>query len=137
MASPRTGVITFSRLHLPASSLPSWSSSDQNLACLHLSTEGKIETEGAGFLQADFANEYIGGGVLRSGLVQEEIRFTICPELIATMLFSERLSASESIGVYGAEAPQANFFLRISAKILSIFKNFCQNFCQNSTPKSA
>ena len=103
VASPRTGVITFSRLHLPGSSLPSWSSSDQNLACLHLSTEGKIETEGAGFLQADFANEYIGGGVLRSGLVQEEIRFTICPELIATMLFSERLSASESIGVYGVE----------------------------------
>ena len=30
------------------------------------------------------------------------------------------------------EAPQANFFLRISAKILSISKNFCQN----STPKS-
>ena len=25
-----------------------------------------------------------------------------------------------------AEAPQANFFLRISAKILSISKNFCQ-----------
>ena len=31
-----------------------------------------------------------------------------------------------------AEAPVANFFLRISAKILSISKNFCQN----STPKS-
>ena len=37
---------------------------------------------------------------------------------------------------YHSEAPVANFFLRISAKILSISKNFCQNFCQNSTPKS-
>ena len=36
-----------------------------------------------------------------------------------------------------SEAPVANFFLRISAKILSISKNFCQNFCQNSTPKSS
>ena len=31
-----------------------------------------------------------------------------------------------------AETPVADFFLRISAKILSISKNFCQN----STPKS-
>ena len=37
----------------------------------------------------------------------------------------------------GSEAPEANFFLRISAKILSISKNFCQNFCRDSTPKSA
>ena len=35
-----------------------------------------------------------------------------------------------------AETPVADFFLRISAKILSISKNFCQNFCQNSAPKS-
>ncbi len=34
-------------------------------------------------LQVDFANMYIGGGVLDDGRVQEELRFTICPELIA------------------------------------------------------
>jgi len=103
VTTPRTGVVTFSRLSLPPSSLPSWYSSDQTLSRLHLSTEGKIETEGAGFLQADFANEYVGGGVLRSGLVQEEIRFTICPELIAAMLFSEKMEDIEAISVIGVE----------------------------------
>ena len=96
-------MITFSRQCLPPSSLPSWHSSNQKLSRLHISTEGKIETEGAGFLQADFANEYIGGGVLRSGLVQEEIRFTICPELIASMLFSEAMQDTEAISVIGVE----------------------------------
>ena len=103
VANPRTGVITFSRHFLSSSMLPSWSSSNQKLSRLHISTEGKIETEGAGFLQADFANEYIGGGVLRSGLVQEEIRFTICPELIASMLFSEAMQDTEAISVTGVE----------------------------------
>jgi len=103
VATPRTGVITFSRLCVPPSSLPSWCLSDQTLSRLHLSTDGKIETEGAGFLQADFANEYVGGGVLRSGLVQEEIRFTICPELIAAMLFSEAMQDTEAISVIGVE----------------------------------
>ena len=103
VANPRTGVITFSRHFLSSSVLPSWSSSNQKLSRLHISTEGKIETEGAGFLQADFANEYIGGGVLRSGLVQEEIRFTICPELIASMLFSEAMQDTEAISVIGVE----------------------------------
>ena len=103
VTTPRTGVVTFSRLSLSPFSLPSWYSSDQTLSRLHLSTEGKIETEGAGFLQADFANEYVGGGVLRSGLVQEEIRFTICPELIAAMLFSEKMEDTEAISVIGVE----------------------------------
>ena len=103
VTTPRTGTVTFSRLSLPPSSLPKWYSSDQTLSRLHFSTEGKIETEGAGFLQADFANEYVGGGVLRSGLVQEEIRFTICPELIAAMLFSEKMQDTEAISVTGVE----------------------------------
>jgi len=103
VASPRTGLITFSRLCLPPSHLPSWFTSPSTLSKLHISTEGKIETEGAGFLQADFANEFVGGGVLRSGLVQEEIRFTICPELIASMLFSECMQDTEAIFVVGVE----------------------------------
>ena len=30
--------------------------------------------------QADFANKYIGGGVIANGCVQEEIRLAISPE---------------------------------------------------------
>ena len=37
-----------------------------------------------GMLEVDFANAYVGGGVLAHGCVQEEIRFLICPELIVS-----------------------------------------------------
>ena len=70
-------MITYTRLYLPPSSLPVWSSSKKLLSKLHLDSEGKIE-DADGFLQADFANSYIGGGVLRSGCLQEEIRFSTC-----------------------------------------------------------
>lgn len=40
---------------------------------------GTIEDHGVGMLQADFANKFLGGGVLGHGAVQEEIRFLICP----------------------------------------------------------
>lgn len=58
--------------------------------------EGKIEDSGAEYL-VDFANKYIGGGVLRSGSVQEEILFMICPELLATRLFCQRLGETETL----------------------------------------
>lgn len=54
-------------------------------------------------LQADFANEYLGGGVLHSGCVQEEIRFTVCPELLVGMLLCERMRDDEAIEIWGAE----------------------------------
>lgn len=49
------------------------------------------------YVQVDFANKYIGGGVLNSGCVQEEIMFTIMPECIISMLFSEFMKDYEAI----------------------------------------
>jgi len=54
-------------------------------------------------LQLDFANKYLGGGVLGSGCVQEEIRFLICPELFITMLFTECMNENESFFIRGCE----------------------------------
>ena len=51
----------------------------------------------------DFANEYVGGGVLGQGCVQEEIRFLVCPELIIARLFTEKLDSNEVLEVVGAE----------------------------------
>ena len=54
-------------------------------------------------LQVDFANKYLGGGVLTHGCVQEEIRFLICPEMIISRLFTEGLEKNESLimkGIY-------------------------------------
>ena len=100
VATPCTGVITYTRLYLPPSFLPAWSSSENPLSKLNFASEGKIE-DAHGFLQVDFANSYIGGGVLRSGCGQEEIRFSTCPELLASMLFSEAMQDTEAIYVTG------------------------------------
>ena len=51
----------------------------------------------------DFANKYIGGGVLGNGCVQEEIMFVLSPELIVSLLFSECLDDHEAIQIKGAE----------------------------------
>jgi poly(ADP-ribose) glycohydrolase len=51
----------------------------------------------------DFANKFLGGGVLNSGCVQEEIRFSICPELMVSMLFTECLNDTESVLIRGIE----------------------------------
>ena len=51
------------------SSLDYWKSSDVLLSGFDVSADGVIE-EHDGALQVDFANEYIGGGVLQQGNVQ-------------------------------------------------------------------
>ena len=70
---------------------------------LHITSEGSIETEGQGMLQVDFANKFVGGGVLTRGMVQEEIRFSVCPELLASLLFTEALDDNEVLLMLGAE----------------------------------
>ena len=55
------------------------------------------------FLQTDFANEFLGGGVLFQGNVQEEIRFSVCPELLSSMLFMECMAPNEAIIFQGFE----------------------------------
>jgi len=47
------------------------------------------------------------------------------------------IRVSDLVHLYGslAEAPIANFFRRISAKILRISEDFCQKFCVKFYPK--
>jgi len=66
-------------------------------------SNGTIEDNGTGMMQVDFANKFVGGGVLEEGCVQEEIRFLICPELIVSRLVTEELDANESLLVTGCE----------------------------------
>ncbi|XP_057658319.1 poly(ADP-ribose) glycohydrolase-like [Diorhabda carinulata] len=103
--SPPLGVITFERKHTPKSLMPRWDTLDNNIGHtkIHIDSSGTIEDNGLGFLQVDFANKNIGGGVLRYGCVQEEIRFVICPELIITRLFIEQLTDLEAVVVTGAQ----------------------------------
>ncbi|XP_033114188.1 poly(ADP-ribose) glycohydrolase-like [Anneissia japonica] len=96
-----TGTITFRRCAIDR--FPEWSTSTARLRDLHVSTEGTIEDNGRGMLQMDFANKFVGGGVLGFGSVQEEIRFLICPELLVSRLFTEVLDDNECLLITGAE----------------------------------
>ncbi|CAK9797015.1 Poly(ADP-ribose) glycohydrolase, partial [Anthophora plagiata] len=97
------GVVTIQRRYIPKSDCPKWDEQVQKLLPLHITSKGTIETEGIGLLQVDFANKYVGGGVLGLGCVQEEIRFVICPELMVTMLVTEELDDTEALIVCGVE----------------------------------
>ena len=48
----------------------------------------------------DFANKYIGGGVLTGGNVQEEILFAVEPEAIVSLFFMEKMGDCDAIGIY-------------------------------------
>ena len=65
--------------------------------------EGCIEDQ-PGALHADFANEYIGGGVLCGGNVQEEIRFTVNTEcIISKWLCPTPMKHNEAIIILGSQ----------------------------------
>lgn len=63
-----TGTVSFRRI--VGNTFPEWKSCTDNLSDLDVSSNGTIEDDGDGMLQVDFANMYIGGGVLVSGCVQ-------------------------------------------------------------------
>ena len=48
----------------------------------------------------DFANKYIGGGVLNAGCVQEEILFAKEPEATVAMFFMEVMDDNDAIGIF-------------------------------------
>ncbi|KAM8889483.1 poly(ADP-ribose) glycohydrolase isoform 2-T4 [Synchiropus picturatus] len=96
-----TGLLTFTRKCLDEP--VDWKSSETLLTRLHITCEGTIEDDGHGMLQVDFANQFVGGGVTSSGLVQEEIRFLINPELIVSRLFTEALDDNECLIITGTQ----------------------------------
>lgn len=99
------GVITFSRRTRSANSFPDWNKCEASFnesMMVHVSSEGTIE-DADGLLQVDFANKNVGGGVLNTGCVQEEIRFVVCPELLCSRLFTEQLDLNECLTVMGCE----------------------------------
>ncbi|OWF51527.1 uncharacterized protein LOC110449053 [Mizuhopecten yessoensis] len=101
-----TGNVTYVRQVITREEMPtmdSWLNCDQRLCPLRVYEDGVIEDAGCEAVEVDFANKYIGGGVLGRGRVQEEIRFTVCPEMIASMLFMECMEENEAIIIKGYE----------------------------------
>lgn len=83
------------------SKFPNWPESNRTLCGLQVLRDTRIEDQPG--IQADFANKKIGGGVLRTGCVQEEIRFLANPELVVARLFSESLWSNEVLILTGSE----------------------------------
>lgn len=90
------------RIFIPVHKLPDWKTASFPLQPLTVHPTGSIE-DSTDALQADFANEYIGGAAISYGCVQEEIRFSICPELIVSRLFCPIMQDTEAIILTGAE----------------------------------
>ncbi|TNM92080.1 hypothetical protein fugu_019092 [Takifugu bimaculatus] len=124
------GLVTFERRCLPDTdtNVQIWKCCKEKMNMLYVSSYGTIEDEGTGmlqvrtdpsthgppagrvlrgvcfcFFQVDFANSLLGGGVLSSGLVQEEILFLVNPELIVSRLFTEKLQDNECVVVTGVQ----------------------------------
>ncbi|KAI6229978.1 Poly(ADP-ribose) glycohydrolase [Aphelenchoides fujianensis] len=66
------------------------------LSAVFVEEEARIE-DAVGHSHVDFANRFIGGGVLGNGCVQEEIRFLVSPECLVSCLLCERMADDEAI----------------------------------------
>jgi poly(ADP-ribose) glycohydrolase len=80
-----------------------WLASDKPLLTMEMAPMFQGFESAPEIAHADFANMYIGGGVLGGGCVQEEIRFAICPELCLSMLVCPCMREDEAIQILGGE----------------------------------
>eukprot|EP01124_Arcella_intermedia_P002458 TRINITY_DN11340_c0_g1_i1.p1 TRINITY_DN11340_c0_g1~~TRINITY_DN11340_c0_g1_i1.p1 ORF type:complete len:457 (-),score=77.34 TRINITY_DN11340_c0_g1_i1:13-1296(-) len=96
------GNLVITRRVIQGSLFPDFSMSDSPLSNVVVDPTGFIE-DSAGSIQVDFANKYLGGGVLVGGCVQEEIRFAISTELISCCLFCEVMEDNEALIIEGSE----------------------------------
>jgi len=65
--------------------------------------EAKIEESSPEFAWTNFANKYLGGGVLHRGCIQEQILMMICPEMMVGMQFIAMMLDNESLTISGLE----------------------------------
>lgn len=51
----------------------------------------------------DFANKFIGGGVIGTGNVQQEIQFQVSPETLVSRLICEVMEPNQVIYISGTD----------------------------------
>lgn len=89
--------IIYFRKNIP--SMDYLSGEDKLLCDLKIISKGSMFDGDASYC-VDFANKYIGGGVLTGGCVQEEILFAVEPEAIVSLFFMEVMDNNDAIGIY-------------------------------------
>eukprot|EP00358_Blepharisma_japonicum_P000153 CAMPEP_0202946706 /NCGR_PEP_ID=MMETSP1395-20130829/9943_1 /ASSEMBLY_ACC=CAM_ASM_000871 /TAXON_ID=5961 /ORGANISM="Blepharisma japonicum, Strain Stock R1072" /LENGTH=236 /DNA_ID=CAMNT_0049647465 /DNA_START=466 /DNA_END=1176 /DNA_ORIENTATION=- len=95
--------ISFERISSEAKPLSHWLCLKDKLSHVTISGNLSIEDCPDPCLRIDFANKFIGGGTLLHGNVQEEIAFTIHPEMIISMMISDVMLDNEAIIIVGAQ----------------------------------
>merc|ERR1740121_1834828 len=101
--SPMRGELVIDRVSGVALTEDHWLSSEQPLLPMEMANMYVGFETAPKLAHADFANMFIGGGVLSGGCVQEEIRFAICPELCVSMLVCPCMQPEEAIQIIGGE----------------------------------
>ncbi len=96
------GMLRFERVVVAARDAEAWSADTAPLLPIEVRETGAIE-DAHDCRQVDFANRFLGGGVLRGGNVQEEIRFAVAPELLVGMIVSPVMRHDEAIVMSGSE----------------------------------
>ena len=96
-----TGTVVIERRVAAPRSATEWAADTTPLRSFEVREDGVID-DANGCVQADFANALLGGGVFHGGCVQEEIRFSVCPELCLGLLVSPRMRDHEAILLRGA-----------------------------------
>ena len=74
-----------------------WKTNSIPLCPFEIDDENSIENSGGHTLQVGFVSRSLGGGVLNGEHVEEEVRYSICPELLITRLVLENLDDNEAI----------------------------------------
>lgn len=98
---PPAGRLALERRCVPPPSADAWAACQRPLPPVRLVEDRGIELA-HGCTQVDFANRFPGGGVLGRGNVQEELRFAMSPELLASTLLCPAMGPDEAILVHGA-----------------------------------
>eukprot|EP00405_Crypthecodinium_cohnii_P028758 CAMPEP_0206503754 /NCGR_PEP_ID=MMETSP0324_2-20121206/54968_1 /ASSEMBLY_ACC=CAM_ASM_000836 /TAXON_ID=2866 /ORGANISM="Crypthecodinium cohnii, Strain Seligo" /LENGTH=476 /DNA_ID=CAMNT_0053992573 /DNA_START=43 /DNA_END=1473 /DNA_ORIENTATION=+ len=97
------GQVIIHRVAGASQSLSDWKQCKEPLLPMKMAPRMVGFEEAPELAHVDFANRYIGGGVLTGGCVQEEIRFAICPENLVAILMCPAMEDNEAIQILGAE----------------------------------
>lgn len=85
-------------------SFEKWLQSNRKLTNVYMYESGVMEDlTPPNSIHVDFANKFIGGGVLTKGAVQEEIRFLISPECLVSLMIFECFEDNEVGYIIGTE----------------------------------
>lgn len=143
--------VSFERLYLPYATYHKmddayFTQCHKPLREVKIKPKGYVEEE-EGALITDFANRYIGGGVMNRGYVQEEMLFLDYPELLMSKLICSKLQDYEAVCIVGAHktGPKDDFleldihgrinrtFIAIDALFLGGIKDQVDQFYAKST----